>query len=145
MHLVIKDKDQESLIFNIFWATLEWKYLEYIKDGKIVNEYLKSRYARELAIGEYESEYEGRKIYCLNSRGNSFNFGDKVTKYPMLVLFQFNGKYNSFSYSSYSSEKYTGEGGRFECNKVAEKFGGGGHVGAAGFTSSDLIFKPISN
>lgn len=35
----------------------------------------------------------------------------------------------------YSSNK------EIDCSKIAESFGGGGHKGAAGFSSDELLFK----
>lgn len=133
--------DGHDTKFNTqFWHDIKYKKDKFIEQGETIALYLKARYSTELAIGSYESEYKGNKILCLNSRGNSLNFGDMIELYPMVVLFRYEGKYAMFSYSLYASSKNLN---RLNCNEIAEEFGGGGHSCAAGFSSDKMVFKPI--
>ena len=49
----------------------------------------------------------------------------------MFILFAFNG--TDWTYSLRSST--------IDCSKIALKYGGGGHKGAAGFRSNQLLIK----
>ena len=81
----------------------------------------------------YESIIDGYRALVVNRKTNSWIFGDKYNEYPVVCVWAFNG--NKFSYSIYSSDKTV------DCSKIAESFGGGGHRGAAGFSSNELLFK----
>ena len=67
--------------------------------------------------------------------GGSLVFGDLIKEYPMSMVWAFDGKY--YQYSIYSQDS------NIFCNKIAEKYGGGGHKGAAGFRLEDMPFKKI--
>lgn len=134
--------DPEALVFNEnFWGSLAFDKVvdKFIKDGKTINRYLTSRYARELADSGFVSTYNGKDIYCMNGNGNSFVFGDKQEKYPMTVLFNYNGQIGKYEYSFYSSANVKD---RIMCNEVAEKWGGGGHPGASGCSVDHILFYP---
>lgn len=83
----------------------------------------------------YESEIEGHKCLVVNKKSNSWIFGDKYSEYPLVMVWVFNGE--KYTYSIFSSNK------DIDCSKIAEKYGGGGHKGAAGFSSTELLFKKI--
>lgn len=83
----------------------------------------------------YETEIEGHKCLVVNRKSNSWIFGEKYNEYPIVMVWVFNGE--KYSYSIYSSNK------NIDCSKIAEKFGGGGHRGAAGFSSTELLFKKV--
>ncbi len=81
----------------------------------------------------YESEIEGHKCLVVNKKSNSWIFGERYNDYPLVMVWVFNGE--KYTYSIFSSNK------DIDCSKIAEKFGGGGHKGAAGFSSTELLFK----
>ena len=56
---------------------------------------------------------------------------DNVDDYDILVGFSFDGE--SWNYSLRST--------KIDCSKVAMKYGGGGHKGAAGFNNSDFVLR----
>ena len=64
---------------------------------------------------------------------NSRIFGDKFNQYPLCIVWAFDGK--RYQYSLFSTDK------NVNCAKLVEKYGGGGHVGAAGFSSDKLVVK----
>jgi oligoribonuclease NrnB/cAMP/cGMP phosphodiesterase (DHH superfamily) len=104
----------------------------YIYDGTIALE-TKNRYCKEilLAFG-YETEISGYKAYALNiQRIGSKAFGNKIDTYPICISFIFDG--NQYTVSLYSTQVNVAE--------IAKTFGGGGHVGAAGFVCRELPFK----
>lgn len=109
-----------------------------IENGKIAlryNQYL--MYEQKDGIGLW---CIGKHIIAYkNAWGQSWNFMnllDDGTVDAVLI-----GKYipgpKTWQYSMYSSNN-----GRIRCNKVCETFGGGGHPGAAGFSSNICFFEP---
>lgn len=80
----------------------------------------------------FETEIEGIKAYAINRMSNSWIFGEKYNEYPITCVFAFNGK--EYQYTLFSSDP------SIDCSKIANKFGGGGHKGAAGFRSKENIF-----
>ena len=107
------------------------KLLKIIDDGKLIKKYIDIDYKSYRNDYGYESEFEGYKCYVVNRKTNSWIFGDKYNKYPLVVVWAYNGK--TYSYSLYSSNP------NVDCSKIAEKYGGGGHKGAAGFSYNELL------
>lgn len=79
----------------------------------------------------FESYLDNIKCFCLNAKGNSLTFGHKIKEYPICVTFIFDGEV--YNYSVYSADE------SISCKEIAERHGGGGHKGAAGFSSADLL------
>ena len=78
-------------------------------------------------------EHGGLRCFCINRKGNSLMFGDKVDDYDAVIPFYFNG--TKWSYSIFTTKD------QVSCEAVAKSYGGGGHLKAAGWTSDELIFK----
>lgn len=108
--------------------------LKMCERGQIVKNFIdnENKYYRE-TYG-YESEFEGMKVFVVPKDSNSWIFGDLIEKYPMVVNYGFDGE--KYVYSLYTHKKFP-----TDCSKIAEKYGGGGHKAAAGFTSKELLFK----
>ena len=83
----------------------------------------------------YESEIAGHKCLVVNKKTNSWVFGEKYREYPLVMVWVFDG--SKFTYGIFSSNK------EIDCSKIAESYGGGGHKGAAGFSSTELLFKKV--
>lgn len=105
--------------------------------GKQVQNYLKfenkeyhvDMYGFEFTLPE---EHGGLKCFCLNRKGNSIMFGDKINEYDAVIPFYFvNGKWK---YSIFSNKE------NIDCSEVAKSYGGGGHKGAAGWVIDEFIF-----
>ena len=103
--------------------------------GKIIKQYIDSENTFYREHYSYETEIEGLKCLVVNKKSNSWVFGDKINEYPLVMVWVFNGI--KYSYSIFSVDK------NIDCSKIAEKYGGGGHKGAAGFSSDELLFKKI--
>ena len=101
-----------------------------IKDGTVIKEYVENELEDYRKRYAYESELEGYKCLVINRSCNSLIFGDKVKEYPIVALWAYNG--DQYRYSIYSEQGV-------DCSKIAEKYGGGGHKGASGFTLNKLI------
>lgn len=104
--------------------------------GRIIKKYLDHYYLDCRSEGGYISEFEGITCYCMNSYGNSWVFGDEYNKFDLVILYNFDGEL--FCYSLYSKNH-----SKVNCAKLAEKYGGGGHPGAAGFSSPELVVKKV--
>lgn len=136
---VISDHESGNLYYNpLYTDILDRNYMqEKIDDGAIIKKYLFNRYSRELknkfivTIEIDETEYN---ICCMNSRGNSWVFQEDYNNYDAVCLFSYSGKSNKWVHSIYSSNP------NFDCAKVAEQYGGGGHKGAAGFSFDTPVF-----
>ena len=100
--------------------------------GKSFQEYTHGQYKLHMR-NAFEVEFEGYKILALNSHTkSSLVFGDKIKEYPFVSVFNYTG--NVYSYSLYSNNP------DIHVNKIAEKYSGGGHKGAAGFVLNYNIF-----
>ena len=62
-------------------------------------------------------------------------FGEKYSEYPLVMVWVFDG--TQYVYSIFSGNL------EIDCSKIAESYGGGGHKGAAGFSSKDLLFRKV--
>lgn len=126
---------------DIIWTNLryghntEYEMNNIINNGEIIKQYIDkdNDYYREHF--SYESEILGNKCLVVNKKTNSWVFGEKYNQYPLVIVFVFDGK--KYTYSIFSSNK------NIDCSKIAEYYGGGGHKGAAGFSSDELLFKEI--
>jgi len=99
--------------------------------GKTIKTFIDQDNEYYLSHFGYESELLGHKCYVVNKKSNSWIFGDKINQYPFVVVWVFTG--DKYSYSLFSTNKDV------DCSKIAEQLGGGGHKGAAGFSSDKLL------
>lgn len=134
-----KDKDATEKTYNDgFWRALKsHTYITKLLDeGYIAKQYSDSQSARNLAARGYECDILGHKALVLNMEGSSMVFGNKIKDYDVVCLWQYDGKLGKYKYSLYSE-------GKVDCAELATKLdpNGGGHEGAAGFSSDKLIFK----
>lgn len=133
---IYKDKDPTEKVYNekLWDKLLSTDTLNaMIRNGKIIKDYMEQRNTSAMNRA-YEATIEGKKAIVLNASGNSLIFGDKASEYDISCLWVYDGKTRKFRYSLYSSNE------DIDVSKIAEKFGGGGHRGAAGFESETLIF-----
>lgn len=104
--------------------------------GKAVSDFEHSENFRNLRH-TFVWEYEGTRFICLNTtKKSSMTFEHLMKKYSSAIAFSYTGSTGSWSYSVYADA----ETSDFNCQKFAERFGGGGHIGAAGFVTKKLIF-----
>lgn len=104
-----------------------------IKKGEIIKGYVDASNLAYRDSFAYESEFEGYKCLVVNQKTNSLIFGDKMDKYQICIVWAYDGK--RYQYSLFSTDKSV------NCAKLAEKYSGGGHPGAAGFTSDKLVVR----
>lgn len=118
------------------WSLLGYKPVETVnrllEQGKIIYRYQSKINQMYIKQNAYESTFEGIKCLVVNQKSGSDIFGDKYKDYELLVTWTFNG--NQYVYTLFA-----GGYGNINCAKLAEKYGGGGHPGAAGFRSDKLL------
>ncbi len=134
---IAEERKDGSYKFNQFWNYLtetDTYYKNIIKNGSVIDKYIKARYTRELS-STFEWKHNNITFICKNAHGNSWNFGELIKKYPAAILFNYDGKSGKWDYSVYSDDKIG-----INCKDFCESFGGGGHIHAAGFQTKELIF-----
>lgn len=109
------------------------KYL--VQLGSVIKNYIDKDNDAYRSQFAYESIIDGNKALVVNRKTNSWIFGKEYYKYPLVCVWAFNG--SQYSYSIYSNDI------TIDCGEIAQKLGGGGHRGAAGFKSEKLLFKKI--
>lgn len=73
-------------------------------------------------------------IAVINADGYSDMFDTDYKKYNVCCLWTLEND-GYYHYSLYSDNK-------FDCKEFAERYGGGGHLGASGFKTKELLFVP---
>ena len=83
----------------------------------------------------FETDFEGYKCYAMNMAMISSEHFKSINEenYDMLIGFSFNG----------TIWKYELRSTKVDCSKIAMKYGGGGHKGAAGFSSPELLLFKV--
>jgi oligoribonuclease NrnB/cAMP/cGMP phosphodiesterase (DHH superfamily) len=104
-----------------------------IEAGRCIKNYLDNDNKYHFDHFGYKSKFEGLDCLVINRESNSWIFGDKINDVPLVVVFVFNGE--QYVYSLFSTNP------NIDCCRLAELYGGGGHRGAAGFSSKELLFK----
>lgn len=137
------NKKEDTKYFNTkFWGQFdnddptEEVCKHFLSVGKAISDFEHSENFRNLRH-TFVWEYEDTQFICLNTtKKSSMSFEHLMKKYPAAIAFSYTGSTGSWSYSVYADAEVS----NFNCQKFAEKFGGGGHVGAAGFVTKRLIF-----
>jgi len=112
-----------------------------VEDGKIIKKYLDAHYKEQIESDGYEITIPfNNKFYralVLNGHGNSWVFSDKFNseRYDLYILWNYDG--TIYNYSMYSNKDRKGY---FNVQKLAEKYGGGGHENASGIQSKKKIW-----
>lgn len=133
------DKTATEKTYNeAFWKAIKNStYINRILDeGKIAKKYFDHTSRSAISSRSYECTIQGHKALVVNAGGNSQVFGDKIKDYDLVVIWTYNGKNGLYQYSLYSD-------GKVNCAEIATSINpeGGGHPGAAGFSSDKLLFK----
>lgn len=118
-----------------------WKFFDeddaeaqMIEEGKAMKKY-KDSWAKQYTELGFETDFEGHKCFAMNIGMANSTFFDSLPKgkYDILMPFCFDGE-------QYKVSMYTTAPG-VDVSKIALKYGGGGHMGAAGFQCKEIPFK----
>jgi len=127
-----------------FWEQLLWEEGSGSKDsltskiieaGKVITKYNTNVWAGSVKGYGYITEFEGYTFASCNIQGPSLIF-DSVKDNPLIdgfIVYTHDGK--SFKVTLYENGK------DIDMSKIAIKYGGGGHKGAAGFHIDKLPFE----
>lgn len=131
----------ENEPYDEIWMNLfNFNKLTYdiIKDGSIMQRY-KESYAKDYVTSKaFETSFEGYNVLAMNVAIAGSDWFDSINKsqYDILMVFS-TGTGRYWSYSLYSDT--------VDVSEIAKKYGGGGHKGAAGFSSKKLLLKKPDN
>ena len=104
-----------------------------IKNGRLLKNYVDEQNTWYRNHYGFISEINGIPCFALNLKTNSWVFGKAYDDYPLCVAFVYNGEH--YVYTLYSSKSDV------DCAAIAGLYGGGGHAGAAGFSTETLILN----
>lgn len=108
---------------------------EIVEKGRFIREYQAKIHNEWCNTWAYEAEFEGRRILaCCCPVFTSLFYGERIKKYPFVAVYLHDG--HKFKVSLYSE-------GKVDVSEIADRFGGGGHREAAGFTTDMLPFHPV--
>jgi len=125
-----KDKIWDKLIYE---SSSDECISKIIEDGKICIKFRNAISEEYMSKYGFETDFEGKNCFaCGFFSFGSIPFGDRMQKYDMCISFEYNGE--KFLYGLYSDKKV-------DVSKIAEKYKGGGHAGASGFSVKELILK----
>lgn len=122
-----------QISYNLQWHILDGEKLYKYQKG-VYKRNLKSAYESVVVNKDTNTTYSAI-VLNTQDRG-SIIFGDLGSKYDLMVIWMFDGV--KYQYAIYSSNT------KINCGEIARYLGGnngGGHISAAGFTSTELIFK----
>jgi len=139
MGLLCFDTSMPSDVF----AELQYdmnKVHEILKIGMIVKKFRDNQAKKYRETFGFEIEFEGYNCFAMNiGQAGSEYFGKKINEYDILISFVYDGSTGIWLLSLYTENK------EIDVSEIAKKYGGGGHKGAAGFTSKDFPFKKINS
>ena len=115
---------------NLFDFSSEDVFIEaIIRDGSIVNRYKILESQSTVARGSYRRKFEGYQACIVHHQGSGSKLFDSIKNtFELCVVCSYNGK--QWTVHLYSD--------RVKANDIAQKYGGGGHAGAAGFICEQL-------
>ena len=111
-------------------------FMQIVESGRLAMKY-RDMYCEGLKESYgYTTMIDGHLAFALNvSRFGSQAFGNLTKKYPVCIAYIHDGR-------RYEVSLYSDMG--VDVSEIAKKFGGGGHKGAAGFTSDHIVWTIIS-
>jgi oligoribonuclease NrnB/cAMP/cGMP phosphodiesterase (DHH superfamily) len=104
--------------------------LRLIEDGRTIGGYRDALAADHLRKWGFPAEFEGHRCLAVNAAGWGSEHFASAAGYDILAPFAFDGE--MWTVTLYS--------GTVDVSKIAVRHGGGGHMGAAGFTCRELPF-----
>ena len=102
-----------------------------VENGSIISRYKMMNNERRLQRWGFITEFCGYPCLAINIKETSEIFGKHRDEFPVCVIFQTNGK--GWFYTVYT------DGKSVMASEIAARFGGGGHPGAAGFYTPELL------
>lgn len=101
-----------------------------IENGQYINDFVYAQYKNKFAKSIYEIEFEGHKCRAICAQEHEsriFGSIDELKDDTIYMVWHYNG--TKYVYSIYTSPRSD-----INCNTIATKYNGGGHVHASGFS-----------
>lgn len=108
-------------------------FIDYLSKGSSIRHYMKSFFKRYAEDSVFEINFEGYKALALNMGYCGSNAFDSCLKPEHDIMIAFVRKDGYWKYSLYRNKD------SINCFDIAQKYGGGGHAGAAGFETKELL------
>jgi len=132
----MEDHSPLASLWNEFsWSSVpktKYQVERIVEVGRISKNYLDTTNEAYLNSYSYESSIGGHKCLVVNRASNSWIFGKLYGQYDLHMTWVFNGEVYQFTIYSTRSD--------INCAKIAQGYGGGGHVGVAGFKLDHMPF-----
>ena len=112
-----------------------------VRDGKIIMQYEKKRLDMVAKSGAFEAEFAGKRAICMNTCTKSSQAFESVfdpAKHDCMFAFTVRGPKEGgmkFNVSLYAVNP------RVNCGEIMQRYGGGGHVGAAGCEARSMTIE----
>lgn len=128
------DNGFSDIGFSDFDSTDNSLINEIINRGKIISDYNNIFSKQYLEDYCYIVNFDGYKSIVCNMAHFGSDFFNSINQdeYDLMIMYVYDG--NQYSYSLYSTKNDV------NCAEIAKQYGGGGHKGAAGFNTEELIF-----
>lgn len=129
-----KDTGPHSPIWSVLFEDQSIAVAGTISDGKKILKYETIQNALVAKSMSYTLEFEGLRALVINRPFSNSKVLDSVydpAKHDIMIVAGF--KNDEFKYTVYSNKP------EIDVSKIATKFGGGGHAGAAGFYSTKKL------
>lgn len=126
------------------WQYDEWFELikdpyVFIEQGRLLYQYKQKQAEEYIKSKGFAVEFEGYKYFAVNHGLINSDFFESVDdKYDVYIGFAYNGGSKRWSYSLRAANDDV------DVSKIAVKYGGGGHKGAAGFASDKYVLGEMS-
>ena len=137
----IKSYDESALeraINDCYYNDNNSWYERFLLDGRIIYDYKMNEYKEDGINNSYVRNIWGLKVLCMNSYygGISLQMPGiyNPKEHDMIVTYNYNGE--NWCYGFYTDTNAHPE---VDCSKIAIQYEGGGHKGAAGARSNELI------
>ena len=131
-----KTRPTDQIWDNLFYDNLN-RYLLFMLDiGKTMYTYKCVEDENYLKRCKFDTIFEGFRTCAVNRalcNSSIFDTLENRDDYELFMTFSFDGE--KFRYTIYPNNK------SIDVSKIANKYGGGGHAGAAGFSSYDLLIR----
>ena len=135
------ESELEKALYYYYTDNLDYAercFYNFIDDGKVVYDYKINEYKENGIKYSYVKNIWGLRVLCMNTSDSGICLQlPKIydyKKHDMILTYNYNGK--EWCYGFYTDTRNHPE---VDCSKIAIQYGGGGHKGAAGATSKELI------
>ena len=123
----------EAMITNISEVELD----KWLSIGKQYRELKVQMNEITASSFSFNTVFHGYNVLAIEARGNSQLLGNAINEYPFIIVFHYDNRKKTFTYSLFKRESSD-----VDILSIAKEYGGGGHVCACGFVSDKRLVTP---